>query len=77
MDSEINRIIEIISKLKPQLQELSLALWSNPEVAWQEHFAVAEAKKYLESRGLTVQSGCFGVETAFKCEYGTADFPPF
>ncbi len=75
MNNGLELITSLISGLKPQLQKLSLAIWEHPETAWKEHFAVSEAKKYLETVGFEVETGCFGVETAFKCEYGNGDSP--
>ncbi len=75
MNEDLKSLRAVIAGLKAQLQELSLAIWSHPETAWQEFFAAAEAKKYLEKQGFAVESGCFGVETAFKCEYGNGNSP--
>lgn len=73
----LEKFSSVIGQNKNALKELTLAIWSHPEIAWQEKFAAAAAKDFLERSGFQVTVGCFGVETAFTCQYGNGDGPVF
>lgn len=74
----INKIIAAIDPHRDALQKLAQDLWDNPEIAWQEKFAVESAGKFLKNAGFDVITGCYGTETAFRAEYANpGDGPVF
>lgn len=73
----LKEIREVINGSKAELNELSLAIWNHPEIAWQEKFAAAHIREFLEKRGFEVTGPCFGVETALRTESGRGDGPVF
>lgn len=73
----LKKIGEVINGSKAELNELSLAIWNHPEIAWQEKFAAAHVREFLEKRGFAVTAPCFGVETALRAESGKGDGPVF
>ena len=73
----LDYIIGSINKEKSALRQFSDALWNNPETAYNEHFAAAAAVKFLEERSFAVTKGCYGIETAFRCEFDNGAGPVF
>ena len=55
----------------PQLNALSLEIWKNPELNYQEHTAHTLLTDFLESRGFRVQRSFAGLETAFRATFGS------
>lgn len=68
--SEIKKsVAEWIANNKKPFEELALALWNNPEIAWEEREAARLQMKFLEKRGFRVtQKG--DLPTAFMAETG-------
>jgi amidohydrolase len=64
-------VIEEISAGRLQLVELSRKLHDNPEVAFQEHRAVAWLTAYLEEKGFSIEKGVCELPTAFRADYGS------
>lgn len=62
---------QFISQIAPRLHDLSHALWSHPELAYQEYFAVEEALKFLCEQGFSPVNPYCGLETSFRAEYGS------
>ena len=62
---------QFISQIAPRLHDLSHALWSHPELAYQEYFAVEEALKFLREQGFSPVNPYCGLETSFRAEYGS------
>ncbi|KAJ5683244.1 hypothetical protein N7462_006409 [Penicillium macrosclerotiorum] len=48
-----------------------MQIWSNPELAYEEHQAHDNICKFLESQGFTVTRHAYGVDTSFECISGT------
>ena len=53
------------------LTELSHAISADPELAYQEHRAAERCAGALESHGLIVERGAYGLETAFAARAGS------
>lgn len=64
-----DKIIEIIENLTPELSELSLQIYNNPELGYEEFFACKLHTNLLEKYGFSVQQNFSGVPTGFKAEY--------
>jgi len=58
--------------LRDQLIALSRGIHGEPELAYQEHRAVARIAALLEAHGHTVEGNCGGIETAFRARIGPA-----
>lgn len=71
----LNFISAVISENKSAVRELSDAIWSHPETAYEEYFASETLKKFLEDRGFEVTLPYCGVDTAFYCEFKNGDGP--
>jgi len=63
-------VIDEIDACRDQLNELSLKIHANPELAFQEVKAAAWLSEYLKENGFSVESGIGGLKTAFKANYG-------
>ncbi len=63
------RVIEIINNLTPELNELSLEIYNNPELGYEEFKACELHAELLKKYGFNVQTNFSGVETGFKAEY--------
>ena len=63
-------VIDEIDARRDQLNELSLKIHANPELAFQEVKAVAWLTEYLKENGFSVESGICGLKTAFRGSYG-------
>jgi len=55
---------------RPQLDELSRNIHSNPELGFQESRAAAWLTRYLEENGFSVERGICDLPTAFRASYG-------
>ncbi|KAJ5766071.1 uncharacterized protein N7511_003687 [Penicillium nucicola] len=64
-------IDEALEKVSTQLRELNHFIWSNPELAYEEHKAHDAICDFLESQGFTVTRHAYGVDTSFECISGT------
>lgn len=60
------------SPLRDELIALSRGIHAEPELAYQEHRAVARIGALLEAHGHPVQRSCGGIETAFRARIGPA-----
>ncbi|KAJ5895904.1 uncharacterized protein N7473_005303 [Penicillium subrubescens] len=60
-----------LEKVSKQLRELNHYIWSNPELAYEEHKAHDAICDFLESQGFTVTRHAYGVDTSFECISGT------
>ncbi len=63
-------VIDKIDARRDQLNELSLKIHANPELAFQEVKAVAWLTEYLKENGFSVELGICGLKTAFRGSYG-------
>lgn len=66
-----------IESRKKEFRAFSDDIWNHPEIAFHEKYAVAAACRFLSEHGYQPVSPCYGVETAFRCEYGTQPGPVF
>ncbi|KAE8343008.1 hypothetical protein BDV24DRAFT_161824 [Aspergillus arachidicola] len=66
--SVIDSVLEDVSK---HLHELNHYIWSNPELAYEEHKAHDAICDFLEGQGFTVTRHAYGVDTSFECISGT------
>jgi len=60
----------ISGPLRDELITLSRAIHGEPELAYQEHRAVARIAALLERHGHVVERNCGGIETAFRARIG-------
>ncbi|KAJ5711792.1 hypothetical protein N7488_005948, partial [Penicillium malachiteum] len=60
-----------IADVNTELRELNNYIWSNPELAYEEHKAHDAICDFLEKRGYTVTRHAYGVDTSFECISGT------
>ena len=61
---------EEISRLRPELKELALNIWNQPEPPFQEKSAAQWTAKMLSDAGFTVELGVAGLPTAIVATYG-------
>ncbi|KAJ5497599.1 hypothetical protein N7463_009586 [Penicillium fimorum] len=55
-----------IEALQQELRELNHEIWSNPELAYQEHRAHNTICDFLEAQGFTVTRHAYGLDTSFE-----------
>lgn len=67
------RIAKEAQALHPRLIQISRAMHANPEIAFQEHEAMALLTNELEEHGFEVERGVAGLETAFVATYGSGE----
>ena len=60
-----------IRENKTDLRRLSDAIWTHPELAYEEKFAVSQATEYLRKAGFSPVIPYCGLETSFKAESGS------
>ncbi|RAK81159.1 M20 family metallopeptidase [Aspergillus fijiensis CBS 313.89] len=60
-----------LEKVASQLRQLNHLIWSNPELAYEEHQAHDAICNFLEKQGFTVTRHAYGVDTSFECISGT------
>lgn len=64
-------IASTIDASSEELHNINKQLHSNPETAYQEHFAHETITTYLTSRGFDVKKHTYGLDTSFEAEIGT------
>ncbi len=64
-----DRVLDLINNLSFELNELSLEIYKNPELGYEEHNACKLHSDLLVKYGFNVQNNFSGVETGFKAEY--------
>lgn len=70
-EATIDRVIARIETLRPELEQLAVELYEDPETAFQEHRSVARIAQLLERHGHEATVGAFGLPTAFVATVGT------
>ncbi|KAJ5096760.1 hypothetical protein N7456_007481 [Penicillium angulare] len=71
-DKESRAVIDkTLDKVKDQLRELNQYIWSNPELAYEEHKAHDAICHFLGAQGFTVTRHAYGVDTSFECLSGS------
>ena len=73
----LKEIRSFIESKKSELRSLSDDIWNHPEVAYTEKYAVARVRDFMKSQGYEITTPYCGIETAFRCEYGSDDGPVF
>jgi metal-dependent amidase/aminoacylase/carboxypeptidase family protein len=68
MDDISTSVSSTIDQESEDLTKLSDAIWNQPELAFQEHFAHAVLTDFLENTGFVVEKS-FKLETAFRATY--------
>ncbi len=63
---------EAIDSLEPELLRVSHAIHAQPELAFEETHAAALLADTLRGAELEVESGAYGLDTAFASEFGAA-----
>lgn len=64
-----DKVIKIINDLTPELNEISLEIYNNPELGYEEFQACKLHTEILKKYGFNIQTNFSGVETGFKAEY--------
>lgn len=64
-----NKVMELIDKITPELNELSLEIYKNPELGYEEFLACKLHTDILRKHGFDVEEKFSGVETGFKAVY--------
>lgn len=64
-----NKVMDIINKLAPELDELSLEIYNNPELGYEEYNSCRLHCDILRKYGFNVEENFSGIETGFKAEY--------
>ena len=59
-----------VDDIAPELIRISREIHSHPELAFQEHHAFAQLVPFLETNGFQMKTGVYGMETAFRGEWG-------
>lgn len=73
----LKKIKNFIENKKSELRALSDDIWSHPETAYTEKYAVARVGSFLKSCGYEIINPYCGLETAFRCEFGSDEGPVF
>jgi len=71
MEEFRNTVAATIDTSHDELHNINKQLHSNPETAYQEHFAHETITTYLSSRGFDVKKHTYGLDTSFEAEVGT------
>ncbi|CAI7606486.1 unnamed protein product [Penicillium manginii] len=69
---EVRKAIDgALEKVSKGLRGLNQFIWSNPELAYEEHKAHDAICNFLEEQGFTVTRHAYGLDTSFECISGT------
>ncbi|MEE9254490.1 MAG: M20 family metallopeptidase [Pseudomonadales bacterium] len=68
-----NSICQRVDGLAQALIKVSRHIHAHPELAFREHEAMRALTHTVEAQGLTVERGCYGLETAFEAEFTGED----
>jgi amidohydrolase len=75
LDTVKREVCAAIDALRGELIAASHAIHANPELAFEEKFAAALLAKSVETHGLKVERGAYGVPTAYTAEFGPTSAP--
>lgn len=64
-----NKVLKFIDEITPELNEMSLEIYKNPELGYQEFRACKIHTDLLKKYGFDVEENFSGVETGFKAVY--------
>lgn len=65
----IERIESLTNDIKNELEELSLFIYNNPELGYEEYKSSKAHVELLRKHNFEVEEGYLGIDTAFKAEY--------
>ncbi len=66
-------VCDAIDQMSPELLRISRAIHAKPELSFEEREASALLVEALRADGLEVESGAYGLETAFATEFGEGE----
>lgn len=70
LDAAKKRAQEAVDAVRRELVRISKEIHAHPELAFEERHAVAQLVPFLEAQGFAVKTGVYGMETAFRGEWG-------
>lgn len=65
------RIVDRVEAARDDLRALAVALFEDPEVGFEEHRSIARIAELLAAGGHQVETGSFGLPTAFRASVGS------
>ena len=65
------RAIDAVGDISDDLIRISRDIHAHPELAWQERHACSLLVPFLEAQGFRMQHPAYGIETAFRGEWGS------
>ena len=72
--TELKRAVcAAVDDIREELLRLSHGIHAKPELAFEEREAVALLSESIRQSGLEVETGAYGLETAFAAEFGSGD----
>ncbi|KAL1941066.1 hypothetical protein VTO73DRAFT_7702 [Trametes versicolor] len=69
MPEVVSTIERKVKELSPELRKLSLDIWNNPEIMWEEKYAHDRLTAFMSAHGFSVTPHYLGVDTAFRAVY--------
>jgi amidohydrolase len=66
-------VCNAVDEIRNELLRISHAIHAKPELAFEEHEAAALLSEAIRRAGLDVETGAYGLETAFAAEFGSGD----
>ncbi|KAI0367090.1 amidohydrolase [Pilatotrama ljubarskyi] len=67
--SVVETIEKKLKELSPSLRELSLDIWKQPEIMWEERYAHDRLTAFMATHGFSVTPHYLGINTAFRAAY--------
>lgn len=69
--SDVQKFLQLVEAHSAELDNLSMEVWKNPELAFKEFTACKLQCELLRKWGFEVTENYCGFETAYRCEYGS------
>ena len=66
-----HEILQQLAQDAPRYYQLSDSIWDTPEVRFTEHRSARTLAKAMEEEGFTTEWGLAGIDTAFRCTWGS------
>lgn len=63
------KLMKVVQEIGPELDQMSLEMYENPETAYQEYLASRLHEDILEKYGFAVEKKLIGIDTGFKAVY--------
>ncbi|MEK7693717.1 MAG: M20 family metallopeptidase [Chloroflexota bacterium] len=70
IDAAKDRARDAVDHIAAELVRISREIHAHPELAFKEHHAVSQLVPFVKTQGFDVQTGVYGMETAFRGEWG-------